>query len=354
MRLSVTAFLFGLFLFSSPPSDACCPAGPRGSEVRIADQEILVVWDEKKKREHFIRQAKFKSDQSEFGFLVPTPTKPELEEADADVFDRLRVRSKPKIKTDYHFHFGSIFASSKKRKTDSKKMDSKKPSVEVLERKNVAGFDAAVLRADDANALKNWLTENGFDHRDELIDWVQPYIEQKWIVTAFKFTGLGSSWDIKPTRALRMSFDTERPLFPYRVPEDNQIDESQPGHLLRVHFVGPKRVLGALGEEKTPWSAKLIYARKENDISSLLSGTGPAAEVEGQWLTSFDDNSWPGSDEDLYFSEAPTQEEFEIVKVVRADIHIYYEFIVGFLGLAAFLFVQGKGKKSKLKADQKS
>lgn len=354
MRLSVTAFLIASCLFISPPSNACCPTGKRGSSVLIADQEILVVWDEKKKREHFIRQAKFESDQSEFGFLVPTPTRPELEEADAKVFDRLRILTKPKIETDYHFHFGSLFAPSHKRKTDSKKMDSKKPSVEVLERKKVAGFDAAVLRADDPSALKEWLEENGYDHREELIDWVKPYIEKKWIVTAFKFSGFEVSWEANPTRAIRMSFDTERPLFPYRVPSDNRISNKFEGKLLRVHFVGPKRVVGSLGSKQSQWSGELRYAREESDIAALLAGTGPAAEVSGRWLTSFDDNSWPNSDKDLYFSEAPAQESFHFVKVVRSDIHIYYEFMVGFLGLAAFIFVQGRGKKSKLKADDKS
>ena len=60
-------------------SRACCPAFPPGPDttVRIADQEILVVWNPATKTEHFIRQASFRSQAKGFGFLVPTPTPPQ-------------------------------------------------------------------------------------------------------------------------------------------------------------------------------------------------------------------------------------------------------------------------------------
>ncbi|MDF1660257.1 MAG: DUF2330 domain-containing protein [Planctomycetota bacterium] len=348
MRFHLSLLFLSLLLLLPSKGDACCPAGSQGSHVQIADQEILVVWDEVNKREHFIRQAKFETDSENYGFLVPTPTKPELAEADAAVFKRLSDTTKPVVKTNYHYHFGSIF--DKSAFVSSRKTDSKKASVTVLDRKRIAGYDAVVLRADDPKALGEWLESHGYEFREDLIEWVRPYIEAHWIVTAFKFVNTTPKLMLKPTKAIRMSFDTEHPLFPYRVPEDNL---SQARSLLRVHFVGPKRVVGKLGKERSPWAGKIRYAKNRDDIKELLAGTGPAANVSGTWLTSFDDKTWPGGAEDLYFDSAPSQESFITVIVVEKDIFIVYEFIIGLIAVVGFvigfaMFQRKKRAKAKV------
>ena len=58
------------------PTSACCPAPPSGKPVVNADQTVLMIWDGATKTQHFIRQASFKSEADDFGFLVPTPTQP--------------------------------------------------------------------------------------------------------------------------------------------------------------------------------------------------------------------------------------------------------------------------------------
>src|ERR1700722_20943413 len=65
---------------------ACCPAPPSGKPVVNADQTVILIWDEAAKTQHFIRQASFKSDGDDFGFLVPTPSQPELEESGNEAF----------------------------------------------------------------------------------------------------------------------------------------------------------------------------------------------------------------------------------------------------------------------------
>lgn len=70
-------------------ADACAPAYPPGAAVRIADESAIIVWDQASRIEHFIRRATFASDTPDFGFLVPTPSKPELAEAPDSVFQQL-------------------------------------------------------------------------------------------------------------------------------------------------------------------------------------------------------------------------------------------------------------------------
>jgi hypothetical protein len=68
---------------------------PPGKAVVNADQTVIIVWDAASKTEHFIRQASFKSDAEDFGFLVPTPSQPELEEAGNDAFPLLAKLTAP-------------------------------------------------------------------------------------------------------------------------------------------------------------------------------------------------------------------------------------------------------------------
>ena len=93
--------LAGSIVLAPLTARACCPAWRAGAPVRIADQQILVVWDPATRIEHFIREAKFAAAPGErqegFGFLVPSPTVPEIAAADGAVFGHLNQRIEPRV-----------------------------------------------------------------------------------------------------------------------------------------------------------------------------------------------------------------------------------------------------------------
>ncbi|HEY7160292.1 MAG TPA: hypothetical protein VH815_03495, partial [Acidobacteriota bacterium] len=81
----IAAFVLLLFL----PVTAgipCAPAPPNGRRVQVLGESAVIVWDSKTKTEHFIRSATFESDSPDFGFLVPTPTVPTLQESTDQIF----------------------------------------------------------------------------------------------------------------------------------------------------------------------------------------------------------------------------------------------------------------------------
>jgi len=82
--------------FAVPPVRGCCPAPRSGQSAINADQSVIILWDAATKTEHFIRKASFKSDADDFGFLVPTPTRPELAESGNDAFPFLTGLTNPK------------------------------------------------------------------------------------------------------------------------------------------------------------------------------------------------------------------------------------------------------------------
>src|SRR6202011_301207 len=95
------------------------------------------------------------------------------------------------------------------------------PAVKVLAEKEVAGFKATVLETTSAKDLVDWLKDHGYAFSPEVEAWAKPYVESGWKITALKVAKdkEGSASRAVNAAALRMSFKTDRPLFPYREPD---------------------------------------------------------------------------------------------------------------------------------------
>lgn len=305
-----------LLLASASLAHACCTAFPADARVAIADQEVLIAYDAERGVEHFVRRATFEAGPQEgFGFLVPTPTQPEVAEADADVFGRLQEQIKPRVeqRTRYRIAPSMLLAASGARgerlEPAAVLATAKGRSVTVLDEVRVAGYDAAVLEASDADALSEWLSKNGYTARPELKEWLEPYLAAKWKVTAFKYSAEPGEVNAE---AVRLSFPTQRPLFPFRVPRDLRSQAST----LRVFYVGPGRAQANFAEgDGSAWKAETKWA---GALSASLAGALPAGVgMSGAWLTTFEDPTWPSGGDDLYFTKAEDQSPVEPPPVIR-------------------------------------
>lgn len=361
--LALAALAAGLL---PPPARACCPASPRDYDVRIADQEILVVWDPTTRTEHFVRQAAFSGGRGApaagFGFLVPTPSRPEVAASSGQAFDLLREQTKPRIVHDTRWRVSVIpllaypflMTAGSRSKSAPEITAMIDRGVDVLEEAHVAGYDVAVLAASDPKALTGWLSTNGYDARPAIEEWAAPYVEKRWIITAFKYAARPG--DVA-TDAVRMSFQTEAPLFPYRVPTDNIAPPGR-GNLLRTFVVAPGRATGTLGagQAARPWSqaeVKRARALPAAELARLVGQAIPAEAVkslgDGAWLTAFEDRTWPSGTDDLTFTLDPKGEEYQEVVVIEdeATLPLPADVLVGLGLLGLFL-------RRKLKAAPKT
>src|SRR5215470_4166992 len=138
---SIGALILGYFTWNSV--QGCCPAHPSGKPAVSADQTVILIWDAATKTEHFIRQASFKSEADDFGFLVPSPSQPELSESGNDAFPYLQKLTEPEVQKKKAPSGGIGCGCGRMSKALN---DSALPSaVRVLEEKLVAGFKASVL-----------------------------------------------------------------------------------------------------------------------------------------------------------------------------------------------------------------
>jgi hypothetical protein len=342
---------FPVVLLLLPAAVAAVPARPvagcavalrpdvPGSAVEVATETALIVWDEKTKTEHFIRAASFASTSADFGFLVPTPTPPTVEEADPSIFRTLTSTTAPRTQTIVKTVRPELSCGSLKTVSFSAGAATARPDgVEVLEKKKVGDYDVAVLKADDPGLLRAWLEKNGYDARPQLADWLKVYVANKWVLTAFKIStdravkpaaGPPSTGKSKPAGAVpsaanahplpvRMSFQTDRPFYPYREPADQRLvspDAAPPSRFLRVFFLADARFAGTLGD-KGDWPGKTAWANAIDaaTFAAVSKGASLPADLAGRpwFLTEFEDTSAPrpGTDE-VYFAKAADQATVE-------------------------------------------
>jgi len=302
-----------------------------------ADQTVIILWDAATKTQHFIRQASFTSAAANFGFLIPSPGKPELDESGDAAFSYLRNLTEPEVLVRPRPSGGFGFGCSAPAGLAAPK------SVTVVEEKRVAGFDAVVLKADSAEALTDWLSENRYEFSPEVKAWAVPYIEKGWHITALK-VAKDAAGEVKAAAAaaegeppadeikkdsvaassLRMSFKTDAPLFPYREPDmvadAARLDATH--RLLRIYFISDVRYEGKLEADNkwsgsTAWAGRITQADRSRvlELLKLPEATGPAK----WWLTEFEDHwAYRPAPADVTFAMAAQQDP-----VIRAPI-IHY------------------------------
>jgi hypothetical protein len=309
-----------LIAIPSPPADGCCPAPPSGKPVVNADQSVIIIWDAATQTQHFIRRASFKSEGEDFGFLIPSPSKPELAESGNEAFPVLQKLTEPEIIVTKQPARGCGCGDTKA--TAPPGAASADAQVRVLEEKMVAGFNAKVLEADTTEVLVQWLKENGYAYSPEVADWAKPYVDKKWKITALKVAKKQGEGKDLTASALRMSFRTDRPLFPYREPDSTQSAASLGAsrRLLRIYFIGEARYQGDMARQK--WTGNVAWANKISaadrtkvlELLRLPENTGPSE----WWLTEFEDN-WPYkvAPADVYFSPSADQGTVKREPIVR-------------------------------------
>lgn len=281
-------------------SPACCAVAPNGGSVVNADQTVLILWDPETKMQHFVRQATFQSDSKRVGFIVPSPSRPELDESGDAVFAKLKQLTAPPPTASDSGRPGLGCSASKSARPAAE-------AVRVVERKRVAGFDAVVLQADRAADLIAWLKQNDYANSPELTAWAQPYVQQKWFFVALKVAD-GETPTIATENnpegsisaaALRISFKTDKPLFPYREPASTAAAKKlgADDRLLRIYVITDQACAGAFDvvNKAVKWNGEVKWC---GDITvnkaQLLDDLGlPADAGPKKWMLTEFENNWP-------------------------------------------------------------
>jgi len=300
---------------------ACVTVGSQ--PVLIADESAIIVWDSSMHTEHFIRTVSFDTKSTDFGFLVPTPTTPELETADDSAVPFLTDLLQPHLRGEvtqviptsiWFTMLGGLTGSYNLAHTLG--MDNP-GGIDIVAEQHVAGIESITLAASNTASLERWMKANKYPWSTDQSNWLKPYIDRHWKITLFKFTKTPGMQGAVASNLLKMSFKTDRPFFPYSEPQSQREPGAYDTHrLLRVFVLGNSRMDGVLASngEQVVWPGRTICAtplttEQRNRLAPLLR-VGSEDLPGGSWLTAFDDSSSPRPGvADLYFSPSDNHGE---------------------------------------------
>ena len=351
-RFIATVLFLLTFLLIAPLSAHACVALISGDgRPVIASERAVIIWDDEHKVEHFIREAHINTDASEVGFIVPTPTTPELVEADPQIFQMAEnvakpngipyvvqnppllivraVAAGPALLALESRSQSPVFASvDSPTPTDSTPAPPPLPAGPALKEQIVGAYRAVTIAADDTATLTAWLKANGYTWNKASEDWLKPYAAKKWKITAFKFINQ-NNYSVT-TDAIRMTFPSDRPFYPYSEPGAGSKDQKPNpfGRSLSVAVLSNARMSGVLADGHA-WPAVLRFAgptTPQNDEAKIwtesqwLDLTKLNDPKYGftlpKWLSFFrdDSNPRPGT-ADLYFSPDANQSAVRVTDV---------------------------------------
>ena len=114
----------------------CASVSRKGEEATIIGEKAVIIFEQESQTETFIRTATFSGKARDFGFIVPTPSEPDLSEVDGSIFreaGQIFARRFPPPRTGSENPGKGGFGGGGA------------PQVEVVKTQSLAGMKATVL-----------------------------------------------------------------------------------------------------------------------------------------------------------------------------------------------------------------
>ncbi|MBU0647987.1 DUF2330 domain-containing protein [Patescibacteria group bacterium] len=198
--------LLGLILFLIP-SVALADGGlvmPSQFYAREADQKAIIVHYDGV--EHLILSINFESDSEDFGWIVPVPTRPEVNEVREDIFERVSEMVK-KTKRETKYYSMPVLGTN----TDSGATS----YVEVLETKIVGDLVTEVVDTNDSQLFYSWLNSHDYEFPESRTDILDYYIDNDWFFVLSKVVpGREKSGDTQP---IKITFESGEIVYPMKM-----------------------------------------------------------------------------------------------------------------------------------------
>ncbi len=225
----------GLAFLLTPSADAaCCYFSAKEKDILQPAQKVFINYDPEEKVESFTVQPKFEGNALDFGMVIPTPSKPKLDEMPRDFFKSLAIytilkrREQPQSKllaTLYADRFAKNgrLGDARKSARDDPSDDGRprKPAIVVLEAGVVGSLDYKIIEAGRADDLFQWLKDNNYSYAGDEAS-LDFYVKKKWLFTVMKIDTMqmkknpdGSfAGEVTPTR---FQFTSDKLIYPLKI-----------------------------------------------------------------------------------------------------------------------------------------
>lgn len=182
---------------------------PPGYWIEETEQKAVIFHEEN--QETLIISVTFQGDAEDFAWLIPLPTRPEVDKSTDEVFVALQELTQPP------------FAILERKGIDAVPLGAGEEGVTVWETKKVDIYEIAVLTSTDKKSLTTWLNDNGYQYPTSQAYILEEYINMGWYFVATKVNteSLGKLTEAQLREGhaapLKMTFETEKPLYPLKI-----------------------------------------------------------------------------------------------------------------------------------------
>lgn len=222
-------------MVADPLADVASSTMPR--------QRAIIAWDGAEQR--LAIDTAFTGEDTEFAWLVPLPSEPEILPATKGMFDTAAVLTAPRVErrdSGGMLFLGFVLVLAAFGAMPLKSLvgritlavvivfvgvlffmpvmgtargGSGPPMpVEVLSSGTAGIYDTAVLRATDADELMEWLAAGGYGVPDNVAGVVQDYLDKGWVFAAAKLTVDDAGAAEHRAHPLQFRFATAAPVYP--------------------------------------------------------------------------------------------------------------------------------------------
>ena len=227
--LKTMTLVIVLLIANGPPAkSACCYFSAKGRDVLQPSQKAFITWDPQEDIESFTVQPRFEGNAADFGMVIPTPSRPKLDEMPRDFFKELAVFTilEPMEMDKYKMYPMTMFSRSA-----AEGGRGKDQSVRVLEAGVVGSLDYKIIQAVRAADLYSWLKDHRYSYAGDqsTLDF---YVKKSWYFTVMKIDPLqmkkrrdGSyEGEVTPTR---FTFASSKLIYPLRITQLSVKDRTE-------------------------------------------------------------------------------------------------------------------------------
>jgi hypothetical protein len=231
------------------------------SLVRVGDQQTYVFY--KDGVETFVIRPGFAGKVEDFGMLISFPTPPALRKVSEDIFPQIaKAIDPPEVVVDVRYRelaqLAARFNSPSPNASGPTGLMLGKSEVRVLREEAVGMYQAVVLEAGSAAALKRWMDDNGYKYPAGMDSVCEEYIALGWCFVAEKAkVGGKANVDPKPrikkvdtklpsgsafdghVQAMAFRFKTDKLVLPMRLSAYN---EGELHNIIYLVTDGPRKI----------------------------------------------------------------------------------------------------------------
>lgn len=227
--LKTMTLVIVLLIANGPPAkSACCYFSAKGRDVLQPSQKAFITWDPVEDIESFTVQPRFEGNAGDFGMVIPTPSRPKLDEMPRDFFKELAVFT---ILEPMEMDKYKMYPMAMSSRSAAEGGRGKDQSVRVLEAGVVGSLDYKIIQAVRAADLYSWLKDHRYSYAGDqsTLDF---YVKKSWYFTVMKIDPLqmkkrrdGSyEGEVTPTR---FTFASSKLIYPLRITQLSVKDRTE-------------------------------------------------------------------------------------------------------------------------------